>query len=188
MYAVHCRIQELIRIGHKWHVLSHETPDDVAAEASAWLNSANNSSQVTHEVEHIRCLQRVCLKELTASRTVVLASLVSKTMDQFKLKSPSSALLHLARWVTSQGPHVYVDHLCEFHSTEVNPNELTIPPSLFGEVANLLPRSATDVKLDLITLAYSTEQVLPKVRPQPDVADFIKVVVIIFVWVPVRRH
>lgn len=70
----------------------------------------------------------------------------------------------------------------------LTPNELTIPPSLFGEVANLLPRSATDVKLDLITLAYSTEQVLPKVRPQPDVADFIKVVVIIFVWVPVRRH
>ena len=167
-------LQELVRIGHKWHVLDHNTPDELAAEASAWMNSANNSSQVTHEIEHIRCLQRVCKKELETARTVALAGLVAKTMDKFKMKSPSSALLHLARWVTSQGPDAYVDALCEFHSSEVNPNELTISPTIFGETANLLPKGATDVKLDIITLAYCNEQKMLKVRPQPDVADFIK--------------
>ena len=144
--------KDLVNIGHKWHVLSGDTPDDVASEASSWLNSANNSSQVTHEIEHIRCLQQVCLKEVATNRNVVLATIVSKTIELGQVKSPSSALLHLARWVCSQGPHEYTDALCRFHSCEVNPNELTIPPSLFGEVANLLPRPAKEVKLFLITL------------------------------------
>ena len=168
-------LDELTRLGHNWHVLSHETPDDVAAEASAWLNSSNNTSQVSHEIEHVRCLQRICKKELSTSKMIVLANVVAKTMDQFKLKSPSQVLFHLARWVCSQGPYEFVDALCHSHSTEVNPNELTVNPSLFGEVAQLMPKPATDVKLDLVTVAYNDKNKIAKVRPQPDVADFIKV-------------
>ena len=167
--------QDLVDIGHKWHVLSPDCPDDLAAEASAWFNSANNSSQVTHEIEHIRCLQRITIKEMASSRNIVLASIVAKTIDHFKLKSPSSVLLHLARWVCSQGPHQYTDALCQFHSAQVNPSELTIPPNLFGEVAQLMPRDCCDVKLHLTTMAYSTESTIQKVRPQPDVSDFVKV-------------
>ena len=162
-------LDELTRLGHNWHVLSHETPDDVAAEASAWLGT----SQVSHVIEHVRCLQRTCKKELSNSRMVVLANVVAKTMDQFKLKS--QVLLHLARWVCSQGPYEFVDALCHFHSTEENPNVLTVNPSLFGEVAQLMPKPATNVELDLVTLAYNDKNKIAKVRPQPDVADFIKV-------------
>ena len=39
------KLEDFVRLGHKWHVLSGETPDDVAVEASAWLNSSNNTSQ-----------------------------------------------------------------------------------------------------------------------------------------------
>ena len=72
-----------MNIGHTWHVLNSDTPDDVAAEVSAWFNSGNNSSPVTHEIEHIRCLQRVCVKEVAMSHNVVLASVVAKTIDAF---------------------------------------------------------------------------------------------------------
>ena len=58
-------LDEPTRLGDNWHVLSHETPDDVAAEASAWLHSSNNTSQVSHEIGHVRCLQRLCKKELS---------------------------------------------------------------------------------------------------------------------------
>lgn len=61
-------LAELLRIGHKWWVLSADTPDDVANEISAWFNSQNNSSQVTHEVEHVRALQKVCCKEMQTAQ------------------------------------------------------------------------------------------------------------------------
>ena len=101
---------------------------------------------------------------------IVLANVVAKTMDQFKLKSPSQVLLYLAaRWVCSQGPYEFVDAL-----TEVNPNGLTVKHSLFGEVAQLMPKPATHVKLGLVTIAYNDKNKIAKVRRQPHIADFIK--------------
>ena len=39
-------LQELVRLGHRWTVLSSSCPDDLLSEASVWMNSGNNSSQV----------------------------------------------------------------------------------------------------------------------------------------------
>ncbi|MEC8930567.1 MAG: hypothetical protein VYB08_04070, partial [Candidatus Latescibacterota bacterium] len=139
---------DLVRIGHKWHVLRGDTPDDDATLASTWFNSTNNSAQVTHEIEHIRGLQRVCKKEAQTHEVLVLSTVVSKAMFELKLQSQSMILIHLARWVTMQGIGEFVDMLCNFHSGEVNPNELTVSPSLFGAVAQELPKSAVNFKLD----------------------------------------
>lgn len=69
-------LTDLVKSGHQWHVLSSETPDEVASEISAWLNSSNNSAQVSHEVEHLRCLQRVCLREMEKAGSAQLAPLM----------------------------------------------------------------------------------------------------------------
>ena len=103
----------------------------------------------------------------------MLATVVAKAMHELNIKSQSSVLLHLARWVTTQNLEAYVDRLVTFHSAEVNPNELAVNAAVYGEVA-LLPKDARDFKTDLIMLAYNPKGKIEKVRPQPDIADFIK--------------
>ena len=164
-------LQELVRLGHKWHVLRSDTPDDVATEISTWFNSTNNSAQVSHEIEHIRGLQRVCKKELETNKVMTLSTVVVKAMQDLKLKSQSSVLCHLARWVTMQGCAEYVDKLCSYHSAEVNPNELTVNPALFGEVAVSLPKNAVDIKLDIMTLAYNPKNRIEKVEQEQTIVN-----------------
>jgi hypothetical protein len=60
------KLQQLLKVGHKYWLLHEDCPDDVATEVSVWWNSSNNTSQVSHEMEHIRGLQRVCRKEQQA--------------------------------------------------------------------------------------------------------------------------
>ena len=168
-------LEELVRLGHKWIVLSHETPDDLAAEVSMWLNRGNNTSQVSHEIEHIRVLQRVCKKELEVNKSVYLSGIVQKAMAELKISTQATTMLQLARWVVDVGPYSTVDALCQFHSAEVNPNTLTINTLLFEEVAKTFPKECSNVKLDVMTLAYNEKGKIAKPRPQPDIADFIKV-------------
>jgi hypothetical protein len=108
------------------------------------------------------------------SAVVTLATVVAKTMQELQIKTQSAQLLHIARYVTCQGAGRYIDMLSDFHSSEVNPNELTINATLLGDVATLIAKEFTNVKLDIVTLAYNPKLKLEKMRPQPDVADFIK--------------
>jgi hypothetical protein len=105
---------------------------------------------------------------------VALATVVAKTMHELQIKTQSAQLLHLARYVTCQGAGRFIDMLSDFHSSEVNPNELTINASLLGDVAQHMPKDFNHVKLDIVTLAYNPTRKIEKMRPQPDVADFVK--------------
>jgi hypothetical protein len=53
-------------------------------------------------------------------------------------------------------------------------HRLTVPASLFGDIAQLLPKTAVNLKLDLVTMAYDPKNCIQKVRPNPDIADFVK--------------
>ena len=166
-------LQDLIRVGHLWWVLRSDCPDDVASEISIWYNSSNNSSQVSHEMEHIKHIQRVCRKEMQTSNALVISTVMSKTMNALRVKSAGQTLLHLVKYVILQGCTDMIDMLCMFHASEVNPNELTVPPCIFGEVA-ALPKYHLNLKLDIITMAYNDKAKIEKPRPQPDIAEFVK--------------
>ena len=53
-------------------------------------------------------------------------------------------------------------------------HRLTVPATLFGDIAQLLPKTAVNLKLDLVTMAYDPKNCIQKVRPNPDIADFVK--------------
>ena len=120
--------------GHRWFVLKWDTPDEVCTRLSDWRNRDQNTAQVKHEVEHIKGIQRVCINEAKLSRQLVLATIVSKTMAVLQLKTSSAHVLVYAKFVVHLGFGEFVDDICEHHSAEVNPNELTVPPSLYYEV------------------------------------------------------
>ena len=164
------------------------------------------------------------------SPEVSISALLSKAMNELKIKSNSSALVGLARYVIAQGPRVgrvsmgsfclrlareslfacgahvglcfvppalvlsrqpeqcnarmlptlgrgagrWIDTLCDFHSASVNPNDITLPTTVYDAAAQSFPKDCVNVRLDLITLAYNDTKKLEKIRPQPDVAEFIK--------------
>lgn len=167
---------DLTTRGGKWIELSPDTPDDVAIEISVWYNLTNDSNQVTHEIAHIVGIEKVCIKESETAKVVVLSTVVAKAMHELGPKTQStSVMLHLARYVSVSGLEGEVKRLVDFHSAEVNPNELTVAATTFGEVAQQLPKDAKTFKTDLMMLAYNAQGCIQKVRPQPDIADFIQV-------------
>ena len=53
----------VVERGHKWFLLSEKTPVDEQKMLSEWKNQDQNSNQVRHDIELIRSIQSVCLKE-----------------------------------------------------------------------------------------------------------------------------
>ena len=66
--------------------------------------------------------------------------MATEAVHELKAKSQSNALLSLARYVAAQGAGHYIEALASFHSAEINPNELTVGASIFGDLATQIPK------------------------------------------------
>ena len=131
-----------VRRGHLWWILSDEVTEAEAILISEYRNSDNNTSQIKHEIEHIRGIQRVCLKELETSKSVVLSTVLAKAMAHLQVRAASATMLSLAKFVVELGAGAFIDELCEFHSSEINPGELTLPHGVFDEVTKSVGKQA----------------------------------------------
>ena len=131
-----------------------------------------------HEIEHIRGLQRVCLEEMRIGTKVMVSTVMAKALKHMQVADDAGdhrSLIALTKFVTDLGAGHMVDELCEFHSQEVNPATLTVSHTLFDEVVKQLGANKFPIlKVCLLTLAYNPVGSIPKVRPNPNVADFIK--------------
>ena len=108
--------------GHLWWILSDAIPEPDALLISEWRNSDNNTSQIKHEIEYIRGIQRICRKEaelVGSTRKIVFSTVLAKAMQFLQVKTPTTTLLALAKWVVDLGAGKLVDEVCEFHSAEV---------------------------------------------------------------------
>ena len=128
--------------GHVWYILSDELPEQEAIMISEYRNSDNNTNQFKHEMEHIRGIQRVCLKEMDTAKSVVLSTVLAKAMAHLQVPVVSSTMLSLAKFVVDLGAGVMVDEVCEFHSSEINPGDLTLPHVVFDEVTKSVGKQA----------------------------------------------
>eukprot|EP00959_Pyramimonas_sp_CCMP1952_P463630 9485273-Pyramimonas_sp.AAC.1 len=111
-------LADAITKGHVWWLVNEAMPDTEAVMISEWRNSDNNTSQVKHEIEHIRGLQRICLREMSVSKSVVLSTVVSKALASMQVKVVNTQMLALARYVVDLGAKDLIDELCTFHSAE----------------------------------------------------------------------
>ena len=122
-------------------------------------------------------MQRVCLAELRTTNKVIVSTVLAKALQHLQVKGPAAdrTLLSLTKFVVDLGAGHMVDELCEFHSQEVNPNELSVTHTLFEEsVKQVGPTKCPILKMRLLTLAYNGTGAVAKVRPSPDVCDFVK--------------
>ena len=87
------------------------------------------------------------------------------------MKVAQIATLDLARCVIDFSAGEHIDELCSYHSQYINPNELTVPPCLFGTATTCLKTTFPNVKLAILIEAYSPEGAIQKTRPVPYVCD-----------------
>ena len=159
------------RRGHKYWVLREDTPDSVMMEISEYYNSDNNTMIKKHEMELLRSVQLQIQATLTTSAAVSVSSVIAKTMQGLTVQVQPRQLATLARLAISLGATELVDEICQWHSLHVNPNELTIF-SVLDEIDKNIKQLI--VKCCLVILSYCPDSKVEKVRPNPDVADFLK--------------
>jgi hypothetical protein len=58
-------------------------------------------------------------------------------MAQSAVKLLPQVIAGLVRFVLDMGAEMYVDELCSFHSSSINPNELSMGHTYYEEVAFL---------------------------------------------------
>ena len=79
----------------------------------------------------------------------------------------------LARYVAALGARDFVDAVADYHSTHVNPGELSLPPAFFGTIAQHFGRSRPLSSVAIVVTAYTPEGAIVRMRPQPDTCHFI---------------
>lgn len=80
--------------GHLWIVLDEAITEQEAMATADYKNSEQNQSQVRHEIELIKAIQKVCLAEEKLSRTVQ----TSRILEVLQATSP-------VKLVVDQAPH-----------------------------------------------------------------------------------
>jgi hypothetical protein len=167
-------LEHATQVGHLYWILAENTPDDVMMEISEYYNSDNNTNIRKHEIELIRTIQSVAKPMLLQSRVLVVASVIAKTMGVLRVTVSARQLMILAKLCISLGCSAFVDEICEWHSLNVNPNELTIPLGMYENFDKLFAGSMPIIKCVLFKLAFNKDVVQEKVRPNPDMSDFLK--------------
>ena len=159
--------------GHKYVVLSGDIPAEDAVCMSNWRNADNNNSQVRHEMELIKAIARVCPSEERASKSCTITSIVTAVMANSPVKLNSAMVVGLVKFTADIGAAAYVDELAAFHSTMVNPNELSVSHTTFEECVRSIDKKYVLTRLALIKTACTVDKCVPKTRPTPDQANFV---------------
>ena len=129
--------------GHKWHVLSERCPPDTQRRISEWKNQDQNSNQVRHEIELIRAIQAMCLKEATVAQKASVGGIAQLVNLASPVKVPSSALHAIVAFVMAVGAaHPSLERLCHFHAHNVNPGARTMLHTTFEALGKHLGASS----------------------------------------------
>ena len=96
-------------------------------------------------------------------------------MQSSPIKLQSTQVVSLVKFVADVGAGEFIDELCHYHSSCINPNELSVCHSLFEEVVKHIPKRFVLTRIGLIKVAYNGDLVQARMRPQPDISKVIVV-------------
>ena len=102
-----------------------------------------------------------------------VGQVAAKITSQSAIKLNVTLVAALIKYACDLGLGDLVDELVADHCREVNPNDTTVPHSLFDELAKSIPKKYVLCKKVIALEAYSREKLEEKVRPLPDIGKFI---------------
>ena len=88
----------------------------------------------------IKSIQQVCIVEGVLSETVKVGQVVANITSQSAIKLNVTLVAALIKFACDLGLGDLVDELVADHCREVNPNDTTVPHSLFDELAKSIPK------------------------------------------------
>ena len=99
---------------------------------SEWKNQDQNSNQVRHEIELIRAIQAMCLKEATVAQKASVGGIAQLVNLASPVKVPTSAMHAMVAYVMAVGAaHPSIERLCHYHAHNVNPGARTMLHTTF---------------------------------------------------------
>ena len=146
-----------VRDGHRYWILDEKISGDDAMILSEWRNSDNNTNQVTHEIQILRSIQRYCRAEAKTSTSVKVATIIAKVSAASIVKLNPNVVGILVKFCVELGVEQYVDEICEFHSSHVNPNEMACPHGLMEEICKSIKKENVLVRVNLVLVNYTKD-------------------------------
>ena len=147
-------------VGLKWDILSHrieiEEPTGIACIVAA-LNERASAQMMTHEMETIKILQRICAAEMQLSETVAVETVRARLHSQgHSALAESPGMPHLFRFVLEHGADTTVmEPLFSFHEKFVNPKLRRLREHHFKDVCGL---NNAWLRLILLQGAYAIDR------------------------------
>ena len=149
--------------GHKWWILPEETPPELQMEISTWRNQDQNENQATSEIEILQAI-KCAAQALEADGCKVLNK--PDVVARAQRKNP--ARIQTNTWQTFASYFMgFVDNhvanlledLTEFHSTCVDPRELTVAVDYVNTIAKEEAfKACPHIRLHLVIAQYSKEK------------------------------
>ena len=168
--------------GLKYWVLRGDTPLHVIQAITSWRNRDQNTNQHFHEIEALVLIDKHSAAEKAKSKDqkVPLANVVALVEREAPVKLGERQKQGQCRYVLQfykEGQGNLVSELCRWHSAHIDPQELTLPSTIWETLSNVSKYPALEdapfVRMHLALAAYTPEGALDKSRPTPDQANLI---------------
>ncbi len=73
----------------------------------------------------------------------MVGTIASKIIAQSPVKILAPTCVVMVRFVTEMGVGEWIDELCEYHSGNINPNNLSMPHTYFEHIVKEVPQETT---------------------------------------------
>ena len=130
-------LKEAAEVGHKWWVLPEDTDPQLLSDISNWRNQDQAENQVAHEMELLQMVATAATALASKSEFVSIRDLIAKASRTAHPKQVGALLETLCKFFvkcTEAGHPELINELIEYHSQQVNPNEVIVSGKLFENV------------------------------------------------------
>ena len=134
--------KDFVNHGHTWIILKEDLPKERQSDISTWRNQDQNENQPTHEVELLQTIKSLS-EDLSrveggSSRKVPDNEIIARAIRKNPTRQSQQALMSYCKYyksfVENELPSL-VTELVDFHSVNVDPKDLVMPPVFFEFLA-----------------------------------------------------
>ncbi len=161
--------------GHRYYILKEDTPDDDLEFLSEYLNAAQNQDQFHSEMHLQATVRQAAFRLLAVKPYVNLGEIIQKVCCESVVKLRADNVGDFATWVVPFHGSDHLENLELWHSSNVNPRELTVSSRFFAELAHSFGPSTPIAKVATAKLQYSGEEKHRQTRPIPDCSRTVQV-------------
>ena len=166
-------LQHVLDFGWKWIVITSDCPKEDQIIVSEWRNQDQNRNLLRTEMELIKAIETVCLKESSVANEAAVGNIARRVNEMSVTKENVATLVSLSEYVMRVGPGSQaVNMLTFFHAMTVNGRMLAVPASLFENVGKVCGQAAPLLGTAILMACYSSGEWIQSAR-QPFSINFL---------------